>query len=154
MEHKKGWLSEEDYNFVCKRVPRLCVDLVIKGEHGVLFSLRAIEPQKGNWHLPGGRVFKGEKIEETIARIAQEETGLSVETEKCLGYMEFLDEVQDGHERHTVSMVFLVRVTGGELKPDFQSGGLEYFTEIPQPFDPIHKDFLLEQEVFGKDVMY
>ena len=65
------YLSHEDFLSIYSRVPRLCVDLIITSEEGVLLSLRAIEPYLGQWHFPGGTVYKGETIEEAAKRVAK-----------------------------------------------------------------------------------
>jgi 8-oxo-dGTP diphosphatase len=44
----------------------------------VLLVLRARDPQRGHWSVPGGRVEPGEAFGEAAAREALEETGLRV----------------------------------------------------------------------------
>ena len=108
----KYWLSKEEFVDIYKRVPRLTVDLVIKSADGILLSLRDIEPWKGFWHLPGGTVAKGEKITEAAERIAKGETGLDIKIIKELGYLEYLVEVREEGNLHSVSIVLEVEPIG------------------------------------------
>lgn len=146
----KGYLkTDEEFFNIYSKVPRLNVDLVIKNERGVLFAQRNDEPNIGSWNLIGGRVFKDETIKETIDRVALSETGLEVRILNCLGYMEFLHEARVGvHDKnlkgdvHTVSIVFLVEITGGELKKEDLAKELKFFTEIPENTVIQHREFL------------
>lgn len=106
-----SWLSESDYNFIYSRAPRVCVDLVIKTYSGVHLIKREIQPYKGKWHLPGGRIRFRESIETAIQRIAKAEIGMKVRTECVLGVMEFPREQQNGNKRHSISIAFLVKPT-------------------------------------------
>lgn len=103
----KGYLSDKDYNFIYSNSPRICVDLVIRKGRKTFLTKRNIQPYKGTWHLPGGRVRFREKIESAIQRIAKTEIGCFVKVKKPLGYMEFLRERQNGNKRHSISIAFL-----------------------------------------------
>lgn len=65
-----------EYEQIIIRVPIVCVDVVIYYDNQYLMIKRADEPAKGEWWLPGGRLFKGETIEQCAIRKAREETGL------------------------------------------------------------------------------
>lgn len=142
MTKNSQWLSDKDYNFIFDQVPRLCVDLVIKGKSGLVLSLRNIEPAKNTWHLPGGRVYFRENLTQATKRIAREETGLKVEVSKFLGVIEYCREVQNGHKRHTVSVVFQVKQMGGKLRGSFQAQNTRFFKQLPVKIHKPHADFL------------
>ena len=64
---KDGKLIAKDKSFrklkklfdeIYSKVPRLCVDIIIKSEDGILLPLRSIEPYEGKWHIPGGQYIK------------------------------------------------------------------------------------------------
>jgi len=53
--------------------------LIVDDSARVLVVLRANEPLKGQWSLPGGLVKIGETLAEALRREVREETGLDVE---------------------------------------------------------------------------
>jgi 8-oxo-dGTP diphosphatase len=83
----------------------------------VLLVLRAREPLKGRWSIPGGMVELGEGLEEAVQRELKEETGLSVEPRQMI---EAFDRIQRDGRRvryHFVIVDYLCRVKGGKLRP-------------------------------------
>lgn len=135
-------LTPKNYRFIFDKIPRLCVDLIITSEDGLLLSLRDIEPDSGVWHLPGGMVHKFESIEKAAERIALRETGLEIKIKDCLGYMEFPHENMSDFTRHSVSIAVSVTVVGGNLKSDFQSKELRYFKTRPDKVYPGQEIFI------------
>ena len=144
------WLSDEEYDFVFDRVPRLCVDLVIKSKKGILLSLRDIEPYKGLWHLPGGMVYKDEPIHVAAKRIAKKETDLDIRVNHFLGYMEFLHAIQNDHDRHMVSIVFDTYPINenSQLKMDFQAKKIQFHSFAPKNIVTQHQDLLTDHKFF------
>ena len=141
-------LTLKEFFDIYSKVPRLCVDLVIKSKDGVLLAKRAIEPYKGFWHLPGGTVFKKEKIFDAVSRIAKDETGLAVMPNKFIGYMEFLDEVRSDVEFHSVSIAIEVKPIGNNFRPDENASNLKYFKKLPSKTLKQHKNFLKGNSYF------
>jgi ADP-ribose pyrophosphatase YjhB (NUDIX family) len=105
---KDQWLSEKDYNFIYSNSPRICVDLVLKAGKTVFLTRRDIQPYKGKYHLPGGKVNFRESISNAIHRIAKREIGVDIKIKHLLGFMEFPREVQSGNKRHSISLAFLI----------------------------------------------
>lgn len=136
------YLSDEEFFAIYNKVPRLNVDLLIRSDKGILLSLRTIEPNPDCWHLPGGTVYKGERIIDAATRIAKKETGLNIKTEKCLGYMEFPHEIRSGIEMHTISIVMEGSPIDGELRHDENAKELRYFGRLPEKMIPEHGKFL------------
>ncbi|BBL81188.1 DNA mismatch repair protein MutT [Rubrobacter xylanophilus] len=93
--------------------PKLMVDVVIPEEGGVVLVRRGSEPFEGRWALPGGFVEVGETVEEAAVREAAEETGLEVELSRLVGVY---SEPGRDPRGHNVSVAFLARPVGGELK--------------------------------------
>ena len=138
--NKPKKLPYEDYRFIYDRVPRLCVDLVIRTGEGMVLSKRDIEPGKGLWHMPGGTVLMGESLADARQRIAGEETGLSLGGVQLLGTMEFVEE--DNPYFHTVSLVFLAEVADGTLRGSDQGAEIRFFKELPGPMITEQERFL------------
>ena len=107
-----GYLTDKQYDAVYSVAPRVCVDLIIKTHNGVHLIRRDIQPYKGKYHLPGGRVRFRESIASAIQRIAKTELGIKVKIESLIGYIEFPREVQGGKKRHSISLAFVVRPLG------------------------------------------
>ena len=71
-------LSEEEFGKIVRCVPLISSDLIIRDpERKVLLGLRNHEPAKGYYFVPGGRIRKGELLEEAFLRILAAENGLS-----------------------------------------------------------------------------
>ncbi len=81
----------------------------------ILLIKRLTVPFNGFWALPGGRVNKGETVEQTIVREVKEETNLDIAiVSKISEYHE--QGVQDGVEYDYYPACFLVKIVGGEIK--------------------------------------
>jgi len=109
-----GYLSDQQYQDIYSKVPRLCVDLFVmkpQPRGGIILTKRNIEPHKGLWHMPGGGIRKGESIKTAIARIAKQELGIEVEVySRLIGTLEFRHEnIPYWYKtRHSISLVYMV----------------------------------------------
>jgi ADP-ribose pyrophosphatase YjhB (NUDIX family) len=139
---KFKFLTDKDYHFIFSQAPRLCVDLLIKTKQGILLSKRLIEPYKGFWHLPGGRVYFREPIENALQRVAKAEIGAPVEIQKLVGFSEFLRETQNKKNRHSVSLVFLVRPQKKYFSGGWQAEKFAFFKSTQKNINPVHGKFL------------
>ncbi len=62
---------------VVQHAPLCAVDLVVvNSQNEVLVGERINAPAKGFWFVPGGRVYKNEKLKQALQRIAKSELGL------------------------------------------------------------------------------
>lgn len=66
--------------------PNIAATIVIEYQEGIVLTRRAIEPDRGIWHLPIGHVEFGETTEAAVIRESQEETGLDVVDLRFLVY--------------------------------------------------------------------
>lgn len=123
-----------------------CIDLIIFDGKSVLLTKRTRFPYKGYWHLPGSMIHKGEKIADTIHRSAKEELNLDVKIKKFVGVYESLNSF-----RHDVSHGFVVSIKGGQLKTDYQSSDLRFFTRLPVKVLPHHRMMIKDaQKCIGR----
>ena len=67
-------IPQDLYNEILSTMPIICVDGIIQKGGETLLLLRDNEPEKGKWWFPGGRVLKGERLEDAINRKIKEET--------------------------------------------------------------------------------
>ena len=141
---KSQEFSPKLYRDIYRRVPRFCVDVVIRSSRGVLLSRRSIRPYVGWWHFPGGRVRLKERLARAIKRICREELGLSVKVLKLAGVIEYLREpTVRGLTIHSVSAVFIVKPSGGALRGSWQAEAVAFFKSPPRRTIPAVKKFLL-----------
>ncbi len=132
-------LPQKEFKKIYSRVPRLCVDLVIKNSKGILLTKRDIPPDLGCWHFPGGTVLMGETLKDTVQRVAQEELNTKVKIKRLLGILEYTDGSGLGYP---IAVVFLVqpikkKIIGGE-----QAKTIGYFTEVPEKTIPEVNKFI------------
>ena len=141
-----AFLSDEDYKFVYDRVPRYCVDLMVQDSEGaLLLTRRDIPPFEGLWHLPGGGLRFGESIEEAIKRIAEKELGVEVEIIEIAGTINnFPDNNPGDQPRHSMSVVYKVKIPEGEATNASEASDIRFFKELPpeNEMQPYHGAFL------------
>ncbi|MCI4370683.1 MAG: NUDIX hydrolase, partial [Thermoplasmata archaeon] len=65
--------------------PKLTVDAFWVSRGRLLLVLRAREPFRGTWALPGGFVEAAESVEDAVVRELREETGLRARTVGLVG---------------------------------------------------------------------
>ena len=79
----------------------------------------------GAWHVPGGYMELGERIEETARRELREETGLEARAIELLSVFSgpgFHWFAPNGDEVHNVTIAFVTREFEGELRADGEEG--------------------------------
>jgi colanic acid biosynthesis protein WcaH len=135
----------EDYKKIVAVLPILCVDIIIKNGQGeYLLIKRANEPLKDQWWVIGGRVLKGESLEDAAKRKVQEEVGLEINNLKSIGYYEDAFETNPfglTTPLHAISIVFSTIIADKQrVTLDSQSSDWKYSNELPAKFfiKPFH----------------
>lgn len=123
-------LTPEEFHEIYAKVPRLTVEVLLTGLEGVYLTKRAIEPCKGQWHLPGGTVYFGESIRDAIARVAQREIGVQVEETVPAGFIEYPSHYRNKLD-HPFGMVFEVTRYTGRPAPNQEAEAAGWFKELP-----------------------
>lgn len=93
----------------------------------ILLVRNCYEGHKIRWGLPGGGQLRGEPLEATAVREAQEETGLVIRPERYVGLIERINP----HGIHLLCHQFAAAIVGGALqvRPDEEQViGAEYFS--------------------------
>ena len=134
-------LSSEEYKDIYSKVPRLCVDLIIKTHKGIVLTRRSLPEWNNTWHLPGGAVRYGETIEQAAARTAERELHLAVTVLRPLGYIEFPSEERERGFGWAISIPLLCTPHSEEFTAGEGSSEARAFTELPD-------DMILEQKTF------
>jgi len=132
-------IPTEKYAEIIEVLPILCVDVIIQNARGeFLLVKRANEPQKGRWWPVGGRVLKGETLEQAAIRKIREETALQVKTVQPIGYFEMMADVNPfglPFRYHTASLVFVAFADDHQqVRLDDQSMEWKYAKELPTDF--------------------
>lgn len=136
-------LTQEEFDTIYSKVPRLTVEVIVKDKKGAIYlTKRAIEPCKGRWHLPGGTVRFGERLTEAVERIADRELGITVESMENVGYIEYPSHF-NGEMDSPVGIVFEVRRYSGNLKPNNEAQESGWFTELPKAMHADQDEYLL-----------
>lgn len=129
------------YKRILASVPLIYVDVVI--EHKKLFLLlkRSIPPMKGYWLTPGGRLEKGERLEEAARREVEEETGLGVRITDLLGVEEYVQRLPKGGTRHCINFYYKAVLSQRykkiqNIKLNFEGKEARWFSKIPRLSPP------------------
>ena len=137
--HPPGWLPHDEYVAIYRKVPRLCVEVVINEPgRGVLLARRDIPPNIGAWHIPGGTVLFGEAVLDAVRRVAADELGVAVEIGELLGYIEYPSHHENGIDS-PVGLAFACAIeTGHDDLPD----GAQWFPRLPDGLYAEQREFL------------
>jgi ADP-ribose pyrophosphatase YjhB (NUDIX family) len=135
--------SYAEFKRIYSKVPRLGVDVVVRGPRGIALTLRSIEPHRNRWHIPGVTVLYRETVFQTARRVARDELHVTIHAPKFLGYIEYNEEPQRGFGR-SVNLVFLATVKSGNLAPNEDALRAEFFSRLPKNIIREQKKFLAE----------
>ena len=127
----------ELYKKIVDVLPILCVDILLKYDGKYILVKRKNEPVKDFWWPPGGRVLKGETIENAAKRKIKEELGVEAEILKVQGYYEaFFKEsaFESKSGTHSLSIVVLAKPPSSDFKLDSQSSGWRFSKTLPKNF--------------------
>ena len=102
-------------------IPAAC-QVVLKGGD-ILLVLRAVEPHKGMWCLPGGFMEWGESPEEASKRELSEETGILAEELSLIGAYDSVIE----SSRHVLLLAHRVLAWSGEPVPGDDADDVRWF---------------------------
>lgn len=92
-------------------------DLVIDvPEQGVLIARRRIAPYLGKWALPGLRMYKNESIDDTLQRIAEQETGLEVDLDNKQMLGQYVGNFKSEHDRQDISTGYAVQALSSNVR--------------------------------------
>jgi colanic acid biosynthesis protein WcaH len=66
-----GFLKEDVFALVVESTPLISIDLVVKSvANKILLGKRINRPAQNFWFVPGGRMYKNEKLDQAFKRIA------------------------------------------------------------------------------------
>jgi len=127
------------YREFITRLPIACVDVAIVDRGAVLLVKRKDDPARGEWWVPGGRVWKGEKLRDTAARKAREEVGLDCHVGPIIHTAETIfPDGPGGIPIHSINACFFLYPVkrGGRANLDRHHAGAEWVRTIPAGLHP------------------
>jgi colanic acid biosynthesis protein WcaH len=130
-------LSYADLSRVVRLAPLVSIDLIIRNARNeVLLGLRNNEPAKGCYFVPGGSIWKNERLRDAFARILNNETNCAVDFDQAqlLGVYEHLypnNRFGDGdYGTHYVVLGYQFKLSDlSGLKTDAQHSEFAWWTE-------------------------
>lgn len=127
VKYPTGKIGKGEWCEACARYNNRNVTCTAMGvrDEKVLLVLRATDPQKGYWCLPGGYLDWDETIEECASREFSEETGLKAKSLRLLGVYSDPDRDLDG--RQNVDCCFVVEVEGDRVDSDDEIADVKWF---------------------------
>lgn len=119
------------YVQIVKSMPIPSVEAIVVKNDSVLFLRRKNDPAKGQWWFPGGRIRKGETLEDALSREVKEETGLEVTKCKLVNVYSRVFP-----ERHDITIVFLCTCNGDNVMLNDEHTEYKFFKNIPKSIHP------------------
>ena len=90
------FLEKELFSSIIENTPLISIDLIVRDdENKILLGKRVNKPAYGSWFVPGGRIYKDEKIEEAFKRITKDEIGKAYDISTAIFkgiYQHFYDD--------------------------------------------------------------
>ncbi|NPA51280.1 MAG: GDP-mannose mannosyl hydrolase [Aquificae bacterium] len=81
------------FKFIIQNTPLVAIDLIVKDKEGkILLGKRKNRPAKNFYFVPGGRIFKNERLDEAFESITENELGIPLKRQnaKFLGVYEHI----------------------------------------------------------------
>lgn len=135
-------LPFEEFKNIYSRVPRLCVEIIVKTKGGVVLTKRGIVPYEGFWHIPGGTVLYGESVSEAVKRIAIEEVGIEIKIQKLINIIEYPSERKKRGYGQSIGIAFLCKVKSGKIPKVRNGEEIRKFKRMPRKMIPEQKEFI------------
>jgi len=123
------------YNQIMQLMPIVSVEAVIVIEKSLLFLRRKNQPVLGEWWFPGGRIRKGESLDEALYREVEEETDLEISSYKLINVYSRVFP-----ERHDITIAYLCKCKEGRVTLNNEHSGYSLFKGLPTGLHP----YLLE----------
>lgn len=130
----RAWLPPEEFQSLIRLGPLVSMDLIVRdGQGRVLVGRRVNRPAQGFWFVPGGRVGKGERLDDAFLRLTETELGRAFPREGAtfLGVYEHLyDDNWFGSEvgTHYVVLAYELRMAQPLPLPETQHDAFTWMT--------------------------
>lgn len=126
-------LTFDEFKSIYSKVPKVCVEAVIKTPKGVVLIKRAAHGWQGCWHFPGGNVHYLESLYDAVKRLALEELGIKVEVHGLIDWSEFFSEQKERGFGYSVTLQFLCTTQNEIPTHSTDAEEVAVFDELPEP---------------------
>ena len=137
------WIEEQLFRKIRRALPIATVDALIVNNNRLLLMKRRNPPMNGVWWIPGGRLLKGESLENAVLREVYEETGLKGKILRKVGVIN-----QVFSEYHTVSVFFLVTVSSDKVMINDEHSAFRWVSKLPEQSHEFLQRMVKESCVF------
>ena len=126
-------LSKTTFTQIIKNTPLISIDLIIENSEGkILLGKRVNKPAQNDWFVPGGRIFKDEKLDEAFSRTTTSEIGVALKRVKVefLGLYEHFyadNAFNDEFSTHYIVLAHKFQVNEAEIKLNNQHEAYQWF---------------------------
>jgi len=128
---KSDFIPSSLYNQIMKLMPIVSVEAMIVIDKCLLFLRRKNRPVLGEWWFPGGRIRKGESLDEALYREVKEETGLEINSYKLINVYSRVFP-----ERHDITIVYLCKSKESKITLNNEHSEYGLFRDIPVGLHP------------------
>lgn len=117
------YLDQNTFTTVIASAPLVSIDLVVVNERNqVLLGKRLNRPAKDFWFVPGGRIYKNERINEAFLRVTSAELGREIPLSQAtlIGpFTHLYDDFVFGEDTNThyVALGYQIQINQAELNP-------------------------------------
>ncbi|MDG4812251.1 GDP-mannose mannosyl hydrolase [Hydrogenovibrio sp. 3SP14C1] len=101
-------LPIDDFSNLIQMAPLVSIDLIVESQGKYLLGKRLNSPAKNFWFVPGGRIFKNEKISDALERIAKKELNIDVNTVSSYFFGSFEHFYNDSYVSEKISTHYVV----------------------------------------------
>lgn len=153
-ETSQHQFPDEEWKIIVKNIPIVSVDLLVRVDDGLVLGKRQNEPARGEWFVPGGTVFKKERLRDAAHRVARDELGAEITIDRCLGsYEHFYDTADvDGVDgKHYLATAFVVHPDDEAIEPDDQHSDIRAFSPPFPEFHPYVDRYLNDLGILDRE---
>lgn len=115
-------LEPKEFANLIRHAPLVSIDLLVNNEDAqILLGKRANAPAKDMWFVPGGRIYKGERLAQALGRVIGEELGIDANSHatRFLGVFDHIyEENVFGDPDFGTHFVVLAHALQLEILPD------------------------------------
>jgi colanic acid biosynthesis protein WcaH len=134
-DKESDYISSVLYDQMIKCMPIVSVEALIVMDEGLLFLRRNNQPAKGEWWFPGGRIRKGESLQQALRREVKEETGLEISSYKLINVYSRVFP-----KRHDITIAYLCKCKEDKVALNNEHSEYKLFRSTPAGLHP----YLLE----------